>query len=96
MPYGPQGQWRPADPGACARLVCDIATGESLEVYAPPDEHQRERALLAAEGGKARADKLAPERRSEIAAEGGKALWARRNRKRKGLTAGACWCILLK
>ena len=75
MPYGPSGQWRPADPGACAKLVCDIATGESPELYAPPDDYRRERALRAEQGGKARAEKLAPERRSEIAAKGGKARW---------------------
>ena len=40
MPYGPQGQWRPADPGARARLVCDIATGESPEVYGPPEDRK--------------------------------------------------------
>ena len=73
MPYGPNGQWRPSDPGALAKLVCDIATGEQDELYAPPDAYYQERALLARRGGKARAEKLSPERRSEIAAQGGKA-----------------------
>ena len=75
MPYGPSGQWRPDDPGACARLVCDIATGERAEVYAPPEDYQEGRVSLAEQGGKARAEKLDPERRSEIAAKGGKARW---------------------
>ena len=62
MSYGPSNQWRPADPGTCAKLVCDIATGESPELYAPPDDYRRERELRAKQGGKARAEKLAPER----------------------------------
>ena len=78
MPYGPNGQWRPADPGACARLVCDIATGKSPEVYAPPVEHVAKRAALAQQGGEARAQKLTPERLSEIAASGGMARAVRR------------------
>ena len=73
MPYGPDGQWRPSDPGALAKLVCDIATGEQDELYAPPEGYQQERSLLARRGGKARAEKLTSERRREIASKGGKA-----------------------
>lgn len=77
MPYGPNGQWRPADPGACARLVCDIATSESPEVYARP---AADAAAIkhARQGGEARTQKLTAEQRSRIAASGGKARAARR------------------
>lgn len=56
MPYGPDGQWRPSDRGALAKLICDIATGEQDELYAPPDDYYRDRSLLARRGGKARAE----------------------------------------
>ena len=36
MPYGPGGEWRPADPVACAVHVAKIATGGIEETYAPP------------------------------------------------------------
>lgn len=75
MPYGPQGQWRPADPGARARLVCDIATGESPEVYGPPEDRKLKAAEQAAKGGRARAAKLAPVRRRAIAADAAGARW---------------------
>jgi len=75
MPYGPNGQWRPVGAGACARLVCDIATGESPEVYGPPGDVKREASERAAKGGQARAAYLEPERRRAIAAEGAKKRW---------------------
>ena len=55
----------------CAALVCRISLGESDEVYAPPvPTEDRKRTFLAraSKGGKARAEKLTPERRREIAA----------------------------
>ncbi len=36
MPYGPQGQWRPASTIAAAVLGCRIGTGQVEEPYAPP------------------------------------------------------------
>ena len=60
MPYGPNGQWRPTDPGACAKLVCDIATGDSPEVYAPPERSEEAKQAArerAAKGGHAKAAK---------------------------------------
>lgn len=75
MPKGPQGQWRPAGDNECAALVCQIATGESPEVYDPP---KREKATEdARRAGKARAEKLSPERRSEIATAAAEARWAK-------------------
>ena len=34
---GPQGQLRPTDPGACAKLVMEIATGQVEERVEKPD-----------------------------------------------------------
>ena len=67
MAPGPDGQWRPDS----AAFVCKISLGESPEMYAPPaPTRERQRMMLAraSKGGKARAVKLTPERRSEIAA----------------------------
>ena len=71
MAKGPSGQWRPDSDNECAALVCKISLGESPEVYAPPaPTRERQRMMLAraSKGGKARAEKLTPGRRSEIAA----------------------------
>ena len=71
MPRGPQGHWRPAGDNECAAPVCRIATGESPEVYEPPErsgEEQRKASQRASKGGQARAAKLSPERRRKIAA----------------------------
>ena len=73
MPYGPNGQWRPADPGACAKLVCDISTGDSPEVYAPPPQSEDERrfaAMRASKGGRAKAAKQ--HQRHEVTASAAK------------------------
>ena len=42
IPRGPQGRWRPAGDNECAALVCRIATGESPEVYEPPERSGEE------------------------------------------------------
>ena len=73
MPRGPQGQWRPRGDNECAALVCRIATGESPEVFEPPERSAEEQQSVedrASKGGKARAAKLTPARRREIAATG--------------------------
>lgn len=82
MAKGPDGQWRPDGDNECAALVCKISLGEIDEVYAPPaPTRERQRMMLAraSQGGRARAEKLTPERRSEIAAG---AAAARESRKR--------------
>ncbi|MFZ4809478.1 MAG: RNA-binding protein [Hyphomicrobiaceae bacterium] len=66
MPRGPKGEKRLADVIANAIDVARIATGDE------PDEltnHGKDKAAvsLGRRGGKARAEKLSPERRSEIA-----------------------------
>ena len=71
MPRGPNGEWRPADPIARAVHVAKIATGQIEETYERP--RRRDPAgdsRRASVGGKARAARLTPERRSEIAKSG--------------------------
>lgn len=67
MPKGPQGQERPADVIGNAIMVAQIATGEREEIS--------DGGPIGAAGGKARAEKLAPERRSEIASLAAKRRW---------------------
>ena len=66
MPKGPQGQKRPRDVVSNAVRVMRIATGEEEEEFEDDGKDPAAKAL-GAKGGKARAEKLTPERRSEIA-----------------------------
>ena len=79
MPKGPQGQWRPAEPVACAVHAGKIATGEIQETHEPPAPKmpQAARKMRGLKGGRARADTLTPERRHEIAEKAAKARWGR-------------------
>ena len=68
---------RPRDANQLARFIVDVATGEqedSLEV-GPINEFARAGGL---KGGKARAEKLPPERRQDIAKTAAKARWSRK------------------
>ena len=69
MPYGPNGEWRPADDRACSVHVMKIATGQIEETYEPPrrDADHAAASRRASKAGKARAASLTPERRREIA-----------------------------
>ena len=69
MPRGPNGERRPADVVGCAVHVMKIATGE-IEEDLP--SNRRKGGL---KGGKARADALAPDERSEIARQAAAARW---------------------
>jgi hypothetical protein len=74
---------RPRDPNQRAKLIVDIATGESEEPKAPDgasevSERKREG---GSKGGQARAESLPPERRSQIARRAAAARWARRSGK---------------
>ena len=76
MPRGPKGQKRPADVIGNAVKVMRIATGEEEEEEEYEDDGKDPAAkALGAKGGKARAAKLTPERRSEIAKEAAKKRW---------------------
>ena len=69
MPHGPDGQQRPSDTVKCAMTVAKIATGEI------DDETVSRRRNGGLKGGKARAESLSPERRSEIARNAAAARW---------------------
>ena len=76
MPKGPQSQWRPADPVACAVHVGRLATGEIQEAHeAPRRQNPAADSQRASEGGKARVASLTAGRRREIAAAGADARW---------------------
>lgn len=70
---------RPRDPIALAKLIGDIATGQTEDRV----EDKRNPAAVAlgklggAKGGRARADKLTPERRKEIAQKAGQKRWSK-------------------
>jgi hypothetical protein len=60
---------RPRDPNQLAKSIIDIATGEKPDRDPTPEEQGKDPAAVAMgkKGGKARADAMTPERRSEIA-----------------------------
>ena len=74
MPKGPRGEKRPADAVARAVMVARIATGE-IEDQTDP-QLSSAAAELGRKGGKARAQAMTPERRSEIARDAAKKRWA--------------------
>ena len=74
MPKGPKGQKRPADVIGNAVRVMQIATGEAEEEYDDDGKDPAAKAL-GRKGGKARAAKLTPERRSEIARKAAAGRW---------------------
>ena len=76
MPKTPTGQKRPADVIGNAVHVMRLATGEAEEEL-EADGKDRAAKSLGARGGKARADKLTPERRSEIARKAAAKRWAK-------------------
>lgn len=69
MPRGPNGEKRPADVIGGAIAVAKIATGE-IE-----DNKKSGRVRSGKAGGKARADALSKEERSEIARKAANARW---------------------
>lgn len=74
MPKGPKGQKRPADVIGNAVKVMQIATGDAAEEF--DDEGKNKAAVaLGRKGGKARAEKMTPKRRSEIAKKAAAARW---------------------
>ena len=77
MPKGPQGQKRPRDVVSNAVKVMRIATGEEEEEY-EEDGKNKAAVELGRKGGKARSEKMTPERRSEIARKAAAARWKSR------------------
>ncbi len=64
---------RPRDISQRAKLIVDIATGETVEPQETPTEKRASRA--GKKGGPARAKALTPEQRSEIARLAADARW---------------------
>ncbi len=78
MPKGPKSEKRPADVVGNAVRVMQIATGEVEEEYT--DNGKSKAAVeLGRKGGKARAEKMTPERRSEIARKAAEKRWSEKN-----------------
>ena len=76
VPKGSRGEKRPADVIGNAVKVMRIATGEETEEL-ETDRVKSAAAELGARGGKARAQKMTPERRAEIARKASRARWHR-------------------
>ncbi len=73
MPRGPKGEKRPADVVGNAVRVMEIATGQrEEEIDGKPESAAAE---LGRKGGKARAEKMTPERRAEIARKAAEKRW---------------------
>ncbi|NJL08369.1 MAG: RNA-binding protein [Methylacidiphilales bacterium] len=72
MPTGPKGERRPADVIGNAITIAKIATGEIEDT---PEQTVSPAATLGKRGGKARAEKLTPERRAEIAKKAAEKRW---------------------
>lgn len=72
MPKGPRGEKRPTDANQLAKLIVDIASGEEGDERPAKDEAA---VALGRKGGKARAEKMSPERRKEIAKKAAESRW---------------------
>lgn len=72
MPKGPRGEKRPADAIGLAVMIGKIATGEVEDERA---DVKSAAASLGSLGGKARAEKMSPERRAQIAKDAAAARW---------------------
>jgi hypothetical protein len=69
---------RPRDPNQLGKLIVDLATGDATEP--DPDEGKDPAAVALGrkgglKGGKARAEKMTPEQRSEAARKAAAARW---------------------
>lgn len=75
----PDRSRRPLDPNQLGKLIVDIATGEVED--APADEGKDPAAVALGrkgglKGGKARAENMTPEERSEAARRAARARWS--------------------
>jgi hypothetical protein len=68
---------RPRDPNQLAKSIIDIATGQKPDRDPTPEEQGKDPAAVALgkKGGKARADSLTAEKRSEIAKRAAQKRW---------------------
>ena len=75
MPKGPKGEKRPADVIGNAVKVMRIATGEEDEALTD-DGKDKAAVSLGRRGGKARAESLSAQKRTEIAKRAAKKRWS--------------------
>ena len=66
---------RPRDPNQLAKLIADIATGNEINVVPAPNGQADIIRQGAIAGGRARAESLSPERRSEISRSAAQERW---------------------
>lgn len=66
---------RPRDPNQLAKMIVDISTGGIDEEMPELSPKAKAGQLGGLKGGKARAEKLTPKKRSEIAKKAAKARW---------------------
>jgi hypothetical protein len=82
MARGPKGERRPDDPASAAVAAVQIATGDRDEQFSE-ETHVKDPAAVSRgrrgglKGGRARAEKLTPERRKEIARLAAKARYTK-------------------
>ena len=67
MPVGPNGEKRPSDRFAAGIMAAQVLMGDIEEEYEDQPRPTPNRANGGRKGGKARAEALTPEERSEIA-----------------------------
>ena len=77
MPIGPNGEKRPSDPFAAGIMAARILVGDIEEEYVDQPTPTPNRSNGGKKGGKARANKLTPEQRSEIATKAANTRWGK-------------------
>ena len=70
---------RPRDPNQLAKLIVDIAIGETKDIASESKRHPSKRRSGGLKGGKARAKSLTKEKRSAIAQDAARARWNRKD-----------------
>ena len=75
MPVGPKGEKRPPDPYAAGIMAAKVLLREIPEEYVTTPEPTPNRAEGGKKGGKAKAEALDPEQRSEIARKASEVRW---------------------
>ena len=75
MPIGPNGERRPSNPIEAGIMAARVAVGDIEEEFVEEKKSTPKRGKGGKQGGKARAEALTAERRSEIASQAAKARW---------------------
>jgi hypothetical protein len=71
---------RPRDPNQLAKLIVDIATGEADDTISDSKRVPSKGRAGGLQGGRARAKKLSPKRRSAIARKASETRWHHRSK----------------